>query len=485
MLADGRVQGNHPNCSEFKPTPTMSVIIERIQTEGIASLSYLVGDDATGNAAVIDPRADVDVYLDLARRNQLAITHVFETHIHADLLSGARELAARSGTARIHASVEGDAKYDFDVEAVRDGDRFEFGDLILTARHTPGHTPEHLSYEATECGKDAPYAVFTGDSLFVNSAGRPDLLGTGAEELASQLYDTLFDYFASLDDGVIIHPSHGAGSPCGAAIGDRLESTVGYEKRYNPYFQKTDRKEFIEHALGTAPPEPTYYKRMKDLNAAGPGVIGHAPLVKALPVKEFHQQVESAKHQLVDTRGSLAFGGSHIRGALNIGASPMLTVWAGWLLDPARDILLVLRDDSEVELISRYFQRSGYVNFAGYLVGGMGSWQKAGHPLVEIPQMSVHQVDCSDDLQVVDVRSPSEWEADHIPCASHIFLPELSEKADQLDQDRPVVTYCASGYRASIGASILQSLGFTDVRTMPGSWAAWKAAGLPTQSQPY
>ncbi|MFC7337506.1 rhodanese-like domain-containing protein [Haloferula chungangensis] len=459
----------------------MSVIIERIQTEGIAELSYLIGDDSRGTAAVIDPRADVDVYIDLARKNELCISHIFETHIHADLISGARELAARSGSAKIHASIEGDADYGFDVAGVRDGDRFDFGDVILTARHTPGHTPEHLSYEAAEKGKDRPFAVFTGDSLFVNSAGRPDLLGKDADKLASQLYDTLFDYFAKLDDGVIIHPSHGAGSPCGAAIGDRLESTIGYEKRFNPYFQKTDRDEFIEHALGTAPPEPTYYKRMKKVNAEGPEVLGHLPRLRALTLEDFKQELETGKSILIDTRDALAFGGGHMEGALNIGASPMLTVWAGWLLDPDQDILLVLSKDADAETLSRYFQRSGYTRFAGYLVGGIASWEKAGLPLSFVPQMTVHEVDsCSDDVQVIDVRSPSEWESGHIPCANHLFLPEIPEKCARFDRERPALTYCASGYRASLAASLLLKQGFTDVRTMPGSWSAWQSAGLPT-----
>ncbi|CAN5467676.1 MBL fold metallo-hydrolase [soil metagenome] len=462
----------------------MSLIFERIQTEGIAALSYLVGDDSRGVAAVIDPRADVGVYLELARRNGVSITHVFETHIHADLVSGARELAAQTGTAKIYASVVGGADYGFEIEAVHDGDRFELGELVLTARHTPGHTPEHVSYEATEQGRDAPYAVFTGDSLFVSSAGRPDLLGRDADKLASQLYDTLFDYFGKLDDAVIIYPSHGAGSPCGADIGDRLESTVGYEKRFNPYYQKSDRSEFVEHALSTAPPEPTYYKRMKRINAQGPEVLGHLPVVPALAQGAFEVALEAGESVLIDTRSALAFGGGHIEGALSIGATPMLTVWAGWLLDPEVPILLVLENDSAVESVAALFVRSGFTRFTGYLAGGMAAWEKAGRRLASTPQMTVHQVDtCTDDLQILDVRAPSEWEAGHVPCATHLFVPEIPGGTGGLDKANPVVTYCASGYRASIAASLLQSQGFHDVRTMPGSWAAWTANDLPVASQ--
>jgi len=462
----------------------MAVIFERIQTEGIAELSYLVGDDACGKAAVIDPRPDVKIYLDLARRNQVSITHVFETHIHADLVSGARELADRTGTAKIYASVEGGANYSFEMEKVRDGDRFELGDLALTARHTPGHTPEHMSYEASANDEDHPYAVFTGDSLFVNSAGRPDLLGKGAEKLASKLYDTLYNYFANLDPGVIIYPSHGAGSPCGADIGDRLESTIGFELDHNPFYKKKQRDEFVDHALSTAPPEPTYYKRMKKVNEKGPRILGGLPRIPALAIDAFRERLNEGDCTLVDTRSALAFGGGHISGALNIAASPMLTVWAGWLLDPDDPILLVLDSDDEVEKVAALFVRSGYTNFAGYLAGGMSAWDKAGQRLEPLLQMTVHQVEtCIDDLQVLDVRSPSEWESGHVPCATHLFLPEILDGVNGLKKSAPVVTYCASGYRASIAASLLQKRGFEDVRTMPGSWKAWKAEGLPVERE--
>lgn len=458
----------------------MATIFERVETKGIAELSYLIGDDATGTAAVIDPRADVEIYLRLARKHGVSITHIFETHIHADLVSGARELAAQSGSAGIFASGEGGAEYGFPVESIRDGDRFEFGDTVLTVRHTPGHTPEHVAFEAAtkDCGD--PWGVFTGDSLFVASAGRPDLLGQDADKLAAQLYDTLFDYFAKLPDGVIIYPSHGHGSPCGADIGDRLESTVGYEKRHNPFLQKSDQKEFIEHALSTAPPEPTYYKRMKKENAAGPAILGALPKIPALSPAAFQEALRRDDSELIDTRDMLAFGGGHIRGALNIGASPMLTVWAGWMLDPEKPNLLVLDDDAAAEEVAAFFVRSGYTRFTGYLAGGMSAWDKSGGQLEQIAQMTVHEVEsCANDLQVLDVRAPSEWEAGHIPCARHVFLPEIRDLSDEWDRTKPVITYCASGYRASIGASLLKRKGFEDVRNMPGSWAAWKNADLP------
>ena len=460
----------------------MALIFERIQTSGIAELSYLLGDDSKGVAAVIDPRADVDIYVELARKHSVSISHVFETHIHADLVSGARELAARTGTAGIYVSGESGARYGFKPKRIKHGDAFEFGCQVLTVRHTPGHTPEHVSYEAAEKDHlESPWGVFTGDSLFVNSAGRPDLLGRDADKLAAQLYDTLFQYFAELDDGVIIYPSHGHGSPCGADIGDRLESTIGYEKKFNPYYKKKDKKEFVEYALSTAPPEPTYYKRLKKENAAGPQVLGNLPRIAALPVKRFKELVESGNTVLVDTRSMLAFGGGHIENALNIGGTPELTIWAGWMLDPAIPILLVLNEDAEAEKVAQFFVRSGYTKFAGYLASGMKAWQNEGNKLIHTPQMTVDEIQTCDGLQVLDVRSPAEWEKGHIPCAKHIFLPEIPNRVKEMNKTRSVVTYCATGYRASLAGSLLQQQGFKDVRNMPGSFTAWKNAGLPIE----
>lgn len=461
----------------------MSMILESVQTAGIAELSYLIGDDKAGTAAVIDPRADVEIYVELARKRKVSITHVFETHIHADLVSGARELAARTQTAKIFVSEEGKAKYAFEHEAVKDGRTYEFGDLVLTARHTPGHTPEHMSYEAAEKKRaPKPWGIFTGDSLFVNSAGRPDLMGSKqAEKLAEELYDTLYSYYLKLSDDIIIYPAHGHGSPCGASIGDRLTSTIGYERQFNPFLQYPDKDEFKEYALSTAPPEPTYYKRMKKLNAKGPEIIGNLPLVPGLPPKAFSAALKRSDCVLVDTRSMLAFGGGHIKGALNIAGLPELSIWAGWLLDPQQAILLVLESDKEVDRVVPLFLRTGYTTFAGYLVGGMKAWDNAGQRIVEVDQMTVHELkERAGELQIVDVRSPDEWKDGHIPGATHIFLPELEKRAGELKKKKPVAVYCDSGYRASLGSSILQQEGF-EVHNVPGSWQAWTNAKYPIE----
>ncbi len=462
----------------------MSLIFECIQTDGIAQLSYLIGDDATGVAAVIDPRADVDVYLDLARGKQVDITHIFETHIHADFVSGTRELAARAKRAKIFLSHEGDASYDFAHEALHDGDSFTFGATRITARHTPGHTPEHLSYlVADQDHPDSPWGVLSGDSLFVNSAGRPDLLGNDqAKSLAKQLFHTLRDFYLKLNDGVILYPGHGAGSPCGADIGDRLSSTIGHERRFNAFLQLEKEKEFTEYALSTAPPTPTYYPRMKTVNAEGPEIIGTLPDVRGLPPKDFMEAAQQSDTELIDTRMMLGFGGGHIQGALSIGGHPMLSVWAGWLLDPDKPLLLVLESDDRLEDIVRYFVRTGYTRFAGYLLGGMTAWNNDGLPLEPVGQMTVHEIKSAGKvLQLIDVRSPDEWDQGHIPNARHLFLGELREHLDKLNKVKPVAVYCNSGYRASIAASILQKAGFGCVCNVPGSWQAWTEAGFPVE----
>ncbi|SFP93214.1 MBL fold metallo-hydrolase [Tranquillimonas alkanivorans] len=463
----------------------MTLRFEQILADGVAQTSYLVGDDAAGVAAVIDPRPDVGVYLETARRYGLAITHVFETHIHADFMSGARELVDRlQGRAKLCLSVEGGAEYGFDHDPLRDGDTFDFGSARLEAKHTPGHTPEHLAFLLYESGKDSPWGVLTGDSFFVDSVGRPDLMGDEqTEELTEALFHTVHDFYMRLDDGVIIYPCHGAGSECGPDIGDRMSSTIGFERRFNPYCRIERLEDFKTAMQENAPPVPMHYPHLKKVNAAGPPVLGNLPKVPGLTPAAFAQAVETPGAQLLDTRDMLAFGAGHIAGALNIGGRPDLSVWAGWLLDPERPIHLVLKSESDLPRILRLLWRTGFVNFGGYLAGGMDLWQEEGRPLAQIPQVPVHELkDAPAEVQRLDVRKQEEWDAGRIPGARHVFLGELPGRLDELDRQRTYATYCASGFRASAAASLLKAHGFEDVRNVPGSWKAWTAAGYPTST---
>lgn len=366
---------------------------------------------------------------------------------------------------------------------MRDGDRYTFGGLEMEARFAPGHTPEHLAFLLYESGRDVPWGVITGDSFFVDSVGRPDLLGDEkTDELTEALFRTVNDFYMKLDDGVIVYPGHAAGSACGPDIGDRLSSTIGYERRHNPYTRLRDLDSFRSALKRNAPPVPTHYPRLKRTNAEGPPVIGGLPKVPALPAAAFAQAIEDGA-QLLDTRDMLAFGAGHIAGALNIAARPELSVWAGWLLDSRKPIFLVLEDDEALPRVLRLLWRTGFVSFGGYLAGGMSAWRETGRPMAMIPQLPVHDLRSANPrVQPLDVRGDGEWQGGRIPGAHHVFLGELRERLSELDCDRPYATYCASGFRASVAASILAAAGFTRVHNVPGSWKAWKSAGYDIET---
>ncbi|MEQ8397920.1 MBL fold metallo-hydrolase [Thalassobaculum sp.] len=462
----------------------MTVRFEQILTDGVATCSYFLGDEATGTAAVVDPRPDVEVYLERARHYGLAITHVFESHIHADFLSGARELVERlGGAAELCVSVEGGAEYGFKHRPIRDGDRFRFGGVCMEARATPGHTPEHIAFLLFETDREDPWGVLTGDSFFVDSVGRPDLLGDEqTDQLTEALFHTIRDFYLKLGNDVIIYPCHGAGSACGPDIGDRLSSTIGYERRYNPYTGIADLEAFRQAMKSDAPPVPTHYPHLKKVNAAGPPVLGNLPRVPALSVETFAASIGDGA-QVLDTRDMQAFGAGHIDGALNIAARPELSVWAGWLLDPERPIYLVLERDRDLSDVLRLLWRTGFVIFGGYLAGGMEAWREDGRVLKTVRQMSVQELASLDDsVQPLDVRGDDEWNAGRIPGARHLFLGELQERMGDLDRNRRYATYCASGFRASIAASLLAANGFNDVSNVPGSWKAWTSAGYQIET---
>ena len=457
------------------------VIFETVRTDGLAHLSYLIGDRSTGHAAVVDPRRDVEVYLELARQHDLTITHAVETHIHADFVSGSRELAARTGTAKVHVSAEGGAHYGFPHELLRDGSRIELGHVGLTAVHTPGHTPEHMAYLATADGK--PWGYFSGDFLFAGSVGRPDLLGAAKTPgLAKALFRSLRTTLARLPDALPLYPAHGAGSPCGANICDR-QSTIGDERRNNPALQFADEAAFIDWVLHTAPPMPHYYPRMKKINAEGPEILNGLPAVKWLAPEAF-QRITASDVQLIDNRTMLDFGGGHIPGSLNLGPKPELSLWAGWMLDPEKRIALVLPRDKDLPEVVRQFIRVGFTSFAGALKGGMNAWVAAGLPvqaLAQLPVQDLNHLTPSQAFQLLDVRTPHEWDEGHLPGARYLFLGDLPAKAKCLDPEKPAVVYCASGYRSSLAASLLQAKGFKHVRNVPGSYAAWTAAKFPVE----
>lgn len=463
----------------------MALVFERVLTEGLGDLSYLIGDDEAGIAAVIDPRADVEVYLRLAHEHKVAITHILQTHIHEDFLCGAVALAKRVGGAVLPMRHAGGARYGYEHRELHDGERITLGSVLLTARATPGHTPEHTAFLIAEKEHlHDPYAVFSGGSLLVNAAGRCDLLGLEeAQRLVVAQYETLYKFFLGLPEHVIVHPTHAHGSPCGASIGDRLSSTIGYERKFNPFLQHSDFDSFKAFALGNLPAKPTYYSRLKEANTAGNGMT-HPPAVAALPARTFQSAFQSAPDPvIVDTRDMHAFAGGHIPGSINIGSLPELSIWAGWMLDPQESIFLVMERDADLDRIVSLFQRTGFTALAGYLVGGMKAWCTAGLPLATLAPMPVHALEPQlRDRCVLDVRADEEWAEGRIPGAKHIFLPELPRRLQELDPAKPISVYCATGYRASIASSLLKREGFQLAETIPGSWQAWCNAKLPKEA---
>ena len=464
----------------------MALVFEQLLTRELGDASYLIGDDSARVAAVVDPQVDVEQYLELARKRGLTIKYVVQTHIHEDFASGACALAAATGSAEVCVSGHDAPEYGFPHRAVHDGDVLELGAVRLTVKHTPGHTPEHISLlVAKTATKDAPFAVLSGGALLVETAGRTDLLGPErVEELTSAQFHTLYEFFRGLDGGVLLYPTHVHGSPCGAAIGDKLCSTIGYEFEHNDLLRQSTEAKFREMALENLPPKPRYYPRLKELNTSSPAAAAGKIIARALPPAEFRKAVANPANILVDTRHMLAFGGGHIPGALNIGAGGPLSIQAGWMLEPDRPLLLVIESDAQLPTVLHHFARTGFNLFAGYLVGGMSAWENAGYELESLPQLHVkalaQQNAQTDEVSILDVRSPQEWAKGHVPGARHIFLPDLPGQLQTLDKTKAMAVHCDSGYRASIGASLLQSHGFK-VSNVPGSWQAWKSSGLPTE----
>jgi len=455
--------------------------IERFEVPGLAQDSYVVSDE--GQAAVVDAIRDVDRYIAYAAEQGLKITHVLETHIHADFAAGSTALAeATSAELALSAYDKGEHyRYAMPHRALQDGDGIEVGSVRIQALHTPGHTPEHLSFVLFDTARSTtePAALFSGDFLFLGSLGRPDLLGEEAKQgLAHELFRSLHERIAHLPDGVQVYPGHGVGSLCGSGMGDRAESTLGYERATNHLF-KLEEDAFVREILASVPPMPDYYPRMKRLNAQGAPGISSLPGSRFLTALEVAAMARQEDVILLDLRRPEAFGGAHIPGAINIGAGQNLSLWAGWLLDPDKRIVLV-GESGDDEASRRSLVRVGLDRIEGFLAKGMPAWIDAGMEFARTTQLSTHEVERrSPESLIVDVRSDKEWEGGRIAGAEHIMLGHLTRRCDALPTDRPLITVCGSGYRSSIAASLLAQNGFPDVSSMDGGMAAWHQQRLP------
>lgn len=369
------------------------MIFERFSVPGLSQYSYIVGEGDT--VAVIDPKRDIDTYLDYADSRGLRIRYVLETHIHADFASGARALAAASGADLcLSGHDEGEAhSYAFAHEELRDGDELALGAMTLRTIHTPGHTPEHISFLLFEPSRSCePLALFSGDFLFVGSVGRPDLLGeTEKQRLARALYASVRN-LENLPDGTVVFPGHGAGTLCGAGLSQRKQSTLAYERATNLFLQKQSEQTFVDTLLMTVPEFPDYYRRMKELNAAGPPLLDELPGGTRIAVEDFAERMKEPDVILLDVRRPEAFGGAHIPGSFNIGAGPNLSMWAAWVLPYDRPILLIGDANTDMDAARRSLIRVGLDTAVGSLRGSIGAWLESGGDQGHVPQVSVHEL---------------------------------------------------------------------------------------------
>ena len=467
------------------------MIFQRFFDDKLAQASYLVGCVATGEAAVIDANRDVEPYVRAAEREGLRIVAVTETHIHADYLSGSRELAARTG-AKLHLSDCGPAEWKYRFAAgdgarlLKDGDEIGVGNVKLRVLHTPGHTPEHLSFLIIDgAATTEPMGIITGDFVFCGDVGRPDLLEKavqvkGSAEVAARTLWQSLAKFRALPDHLAMWPGHGAGSACGKGMSSVPSSTVGYEKRVNWAFLAKDERAFVDGVLAGQPEPPAYFATMKRLNRDGPRVLGGIGLP---PLLDFAALEEGLGPSLVDLRSAADFAAGHIPGALSIPLNKSFTTWAGSLLPYDRDIHLIFPDRDAAGLCEavRDLALIGLDRIAGYwTLDAIDWWQEQGRPLATVGQMTAPEV-ARAKVTVLDVRAESEWVEGHLPGARHIPLPELADRLAEVPTDRPLVLQCAGGSRSMIAASLLQAHGATNVANLTGGYSAWLRAGLPTE----
>jgi hydroxyacylglutathione hydrolase len=447
----------------------------------LSQASYLIGDESTGRAVVVDPRRDVDVYLDEAAERGLRIERVIETHIHADFLSGHLELAKVTGAA---ISFGEPADIEFPIEPLRDGQRISLGEVTLEIRSTPGHTPESVSVVVYEHPNDqVPYGVLTGDTLFVGDVGRPDLCssaGLSTEELAASLYRSLHEKLLTLPDATRVFPAHGAGSSCGKQMSSETSSTIGEQRRTNYALKKPNVAQFVAAVTEGQSVPPPYFEFASNRNTEARALLdeGSPPL---LDIDDVLQRAREGAI-LLDTRDPGDFASGHLRGAVNVSLQGRFAEWAGSVLSPDRDIVLVGDPVHALESKVR-LSRVGFDRVVGQLRDLAEVVTQRQDVVAAASRLSVHQLaglrDAEPGLQVVDVRGPGEVEEGAIPGALPIPLPALTDSLSKLDQASPVVLYCASGTRSMVAASALRAASFDDVSDVLGGYGAWQDAGLP------
>jgi hydroxyacylglutathione hydrolase len=466
------------------------MLLERFYDDGLAQASYLVACQESGTAVIVDPNRDIAQYIDAVERRSLRLEYVTETHIHADFVSGARDLARETG-AKLLLSGEGgpDWLYGFaasdGARILEHGDRFDVGQVHFDVRHTPGHTPEHLSFVVTDrLASERPVGMFSGDFIFVGDVGRPDLLERAAnapgtmDALARQLFRSL-RAMSDLPDFLQLWPGHGEGSACGKALGAMPSSTLGYERLVNWAFQIADENVFMREVLSGQPEPPRYFARMKSTNRDGPAP---APMPNELPELDL-AGFERAKEEgasFIDVRATADFAAGHIPSTLNIPVGTSFATWAGSLLPFERDIVLLADTPDRIERARRLLMLVGHDRVVAR--GGRAlrdEWQRSYGALARVKLIESTELPTDGARVVIDVRGQPEWDAGHMPRARHLFLGDLVELARDIPHDTPIAVHCQGGTRSAIAASLLQAQGFTDVANVTGGFRAWEAAGRP------
>ena len=457
------------------------MFLHQFFVRGLGHASYLVGDAEAGLAAVVDPRRDVDAYVETARAEGLRIVEILETHVHNDYVSGAEELRQRTGaTVRAGAA----AGLTRPHEPIGDGYEFVIGSLRFRVLGTPGHTPDHVSFAVADLSRsEDDWILFAGGALLVGTAARPDLLG-GPEEAARAAaveFATLRDRIAPLPDWVELYPTHGAGSLCGSGIGGKRWSTIGYERRHNPALQQPDADAFRRFILTDQPTVPAYWRRMRALNQAGADPL--AGLAEPRPMT-----VEDVEHAagddavVVDTRPAEAFGAGHIPSSFGIGLGDTFGTWVGSVVPADRELILLLADDNDLGAALAQLRRAGYDHVAGYLQGGFEAWRASGNDIARLDTRSAADLGTdigSGAVRVLDVREASEWRDGHIASAIHIPGGALPRRLDEVPGDRPLAVVCAGGYRSTVAASLLERAGRDQLINLDGGVTAYAAAGYP------
>ena len=460
------------------------MFIKQIRLESLGNSSYLVGSEEAGVCAVVDPVRDVDIYIREAEALGVRILCTLETHIHNDFISGGRELAACIG-ATVCSSASGGLL--FDHRPLRKGDTIEVGEVRLDVLETPGHTPEHISFLATDTSREAsPSALFSGGALLVGGVARSDMLGKQvAPFLGRWFHRTIRQELQLLDDEVGVYPTHGGGSFCLATpASDRTVSTIGEERATNLFFQAATEGEFLELALAELPSFPTYYRRMANVNRRGPRVLGALPGLYPLAPRGIWVRVQD-DGIAVDTRTATDYASAHVPGSYSVPLGNSFGTWVGWLVEPGRPLVLVVDDASVVEEAVRQLIRIGYESLEGYIAGGMADWEAARLPVAQLATMSTEdlhgRMEGGGGPLALDVRFDNEWKQGHVPGALHVELGQLPEHVDGLPRDRHYATLCAAGVRAATAASILQREGFKDASLVLGGTEAWRSAGFPLE----